>query len=408
MVVSFENKTNTTLADKVDESATYLTKKIYTNKDILIFSLKKMYSAGCMFDGQQNDCFRTYFEYYLKEVKKYILKYHPIGYSLIPYILTKDLEWYLNRPEDNNSNKDVKDALIKIARESWLDAVKMINRILDVLRLPTKNDDCYPSVDDNFFVDESKLFECIIIFITELFKINLLHLDCYKFYETLVTKSGIKSYSEFSRSTTAFLIWDKFLDALNSLISNQTDCYREFMFCVSRLDSSFKSSVKLSLVSLGYMLKICKKLFREYKENVNKINKDLHLIYSIVVLFVIVHYLYGISMCLNNIISLSKWYKIKDESMKRIIKIYANMLRDFYKIMFFGKNKVWPKDKVSKHIYLKLCDIGGSLTYRLQILCEEYFTEENKYDKYGNLRYWENIVGIALIMRQVLRTIKKS
>jgi len=60
------------------------------------------------------------------------------------------------------------------------------------------------------------------------------------------------------------------------------------------------------------------------------------------------------------------------------------------------------------HIYLKLCDIGGSLTYRLQILCEEYFTEENKYDKYGNLRYWENIVGIALIMRQVLRTIKKS
>jgi len=382
--------------------------KRYTIKDILIFSLKKIYSVGCMFDSQQNDCFRTYFEYYSKEVKKYILKYHPIGYSLIPYILTKDLEWYLNRPEDNNSNKDVKDALIKIARESWLDAVKMINRILDVLRLPTKNNDCYRSVADNSSMDESKLFEYIIIFITELFKINLLHLDCYKLYETFITKTGIKSCSEFSHSTTIALMWNEFLSTLSSLLSNQTDCYREFMFCLNRLDSSFQSSVKLSLVSLGYMLKICKKLFREYKENVNKINEDLRLIYSIVVLFVIAHYLYGISRCLDNIISLSNWYKIKDESMQRIIKIYTNMLRDFYKIMFVGKNKVWPKVKVSKYIYLKLCNIGTVLACKLRGLCEEYFTERSNYDKYKNLRYLENIAGIACVMGSVLKMIEKS
>jgi len=367
----------------------------HTIEDVLMFSLKKIYS-GCMFDGPHAASFKKYFEYFLKRIGKQYLSTHcQIGCSLIPFILVKDLELYFNGRK-HDFNNDLKFELMRTMHDTYLYIGGSILYTHFVNR---------SSNSDNFFADKPELFEAVMTLMKELFKINLLHFDTYKFYETFVMKTKIKNFDEFSSSVNSTTLWDNFLYLLNLSVLSITDFYPILLRDVRGVDKSLRLGVKLSLVALAYMLKICKKLLREYKENVTKINKDLRLIYVILVFSVIPHYILIIFQCLNDIIYASKKYKIKDKNMGKIIKISMNILRDCYRTMFVARNRIWPEVKASNYIYSKFSEMWKLTISELEEFHKKYLSEENKYDKSEGLWYLKDIVGVSNIMRRALDTI---
>ena len=375
----------------------------YTIEDILIFSLKKIYSGRMVSNSKDNNClsninsFNRYFEFLSKEAEKYISNHLFIGCSLIPYILAKDLELYFNDEQDYDFYENLKYELANIVHKTHCDAA---GTILCMFPTVTELQD-----NGNTFAEKPESFKCVIRFMTELFKINLSYLDPYKLYETFVRKTKIRSFGELSSSYRSIKLLGEYLDLLKISILPRIDSYRVLLTCIAASAKSPRFEAKLSLASLFCMLKICKKLLREYNENATKINKDLRLIYGILVFSMFSCYIGIIFQCLHDMICSSKEYKIRDEHMEKIIKISVTILNDCYRTMFIEENKIWPEISNCKYIYLKFCRMWEFPVSESWNFYRKYLSERNECDKRRSLEYLKDIAGVANIMKEALRLI---